>query len=226
MDRQNRSRIVVGAILVLLGMFFLFSQFMNMVFNIRIGQYTWPFIILVPGILLYISAFLTDEKTGQALIIPGSIVSALGMLMFFQNVTGLWASWAYAWAFLFPTSVGIGQIVFGMLRGKNELVRDGWKLARVGLIILVVGFVFFELLIGVSGFGFFGLRGFCFPIVLIIGGLLFIVFNLLPGRKPSETAAPQVIDADASDGQPEEPVTYDPDGSPDQPESEDGPAVE
>lgn len=226
MDRQNRSRIVVGAILVLLGMFFLFSQFMNMVFNISIGRYTWPFIILVPGVLLYISAFLTDEKTGQALIIPGSIISALGLLMFFQNVTGLWASWAYAWAFLFPTSVGIGQIVFGMLRGGDELVREGWKLARIGLIILVIGFVFFELLIGVSGFGFFGLRGFCFPVVLIIGGLLFIVFNLLPGRKPAETTAPQVIDAGSTSGQPEEPVTYDAGESPDQQESEGDPTDE
>jgi hypothetical protein len=187
-DRQNRSRIVVGAILVLLGLFFLFSQFLNTVFHIRIGEFTWPLLILIPGILLYLLAFASDEKAGRSLVVVGSIVTAVGLLLFFQNVTDLWATWAYAWAFIFPTSVGLGQIVYGSLRGQKDLMREGWNLAKVGGIILLAGFTFFELLIGVSGFRFFGLRGFCFPAVLIIGGLLFILFNLRPGRKlPAST---------------------------------------
>jgi len=60
----------------------------------------------------------------------------------------------------------------------------------------------------------------------IIGGLLFIVFNLLPGRKPAVTAAPQVIAADSTTKQPEEPVTYDAGESPDQPESAGDPTDE
>jgi hypothetical protein len=185
-ENRNRSSIIFGVVLVLLGLFFLFSQFVNMVFNIRIGQYTWPLIILFPGALLYLFAFFTNEETGRALVIPGSIISAVGLLLFLQNVTGFWASWAYAWAFIFPTSVGLGQVVYGLLRNQDELVRKGWNLAKVGGVILLAGFTFFELLIGISGFRFFGLRGFCFPAVLILGGLIFILLNLRSGRKLSQ----------------------------------------
>jgi hypothetical protein len=186
-DRRNRPSIVIGVVLILLGLFFLFSQLVNLVFHIQIGSYTWPLLILAPGLLLYFLAFFNDVKTGRVLVVPGSIVSAVGLLLFFQNITNLWATWAYAWAFVFPTSLGIGQIIFGWLRRRADLVREGWGFARVGGIILLVGFTFFELLIGISDLGFFGLRGFCFPLVLMAGGLLFILFNLRPSRKPAST---------------------------------------
>jgi FtsH-binding integral membrane protein len=185
---ENTGRLILGAVLVLLGIFFMFGQVLSQVFDIRIGHYTWPFIILLPGVVLYLLAFITSGEGSKALAIIGSIITAVGGLLFFQNVTNAYATWAYAWAFVFPTSAGLGLALLGLLRRQDELVRSGWGLAKVGLIILAVGFAFFELLIGVSGFRFFGLRAFCFPAFLIFAGVLFIFYNLLPGRKSAQPA--------------------------------------
>lgn len=189
--KQDRSRLFIGAILILAGAFFLFGELIDMVFNIRIGYYTWPFTIIVPGLLLYLMAFITDEKASRGLVAAGSIVSAVGLLLFFQNITGWWATWAYAWAFIFPTSVGLGLMLFGLLRNQNNLVREGWRFTRPGLIILLLGVVFFELLIGISGFQFFGLRWICFPTALILLGIAIILRYLLPGKQPTAPVPPK-----------------------------------
>lgn len=187
---QNRPRLIIGVILVLLGIFFLFGEFLDQVFHIRINQYVWPLTILVPGVLIYLMAFITDVKAGRNLITVGSIISAVGFLLFVQNLTGWWATWAYAWALIFPTSIGLGQMLFGLLRQQDDLLREGWRLTRIGLVILLVGVVFFELLIGISGFRFFGLRGFCFPALLVIFGLVVIFRNLLAGGRSTKEPLP------------------------------------
>lgn len=195
MEYRNRSRIIFGGILILLGIFLLFGQFVDSMFHIRIGQYTWPFAILVPGVLLYLMAFATDDSTSRNLVTAGSIITGVGLLLFLQNLTNLWATWAYAWAFIFPTSVGVGQMVFGLLRQQEDMRREGWRLTRTGLFILLVGIVFFELLIGISGFPFFGLRGYCFPAVLVIIGLALILRYLLPGQRPAPSVPSSVAPA-------------------------------
>jgi hypothetical protein len=191
-NKQNRARLIVGAVLVLLGIFFLFGELVEQVFNFRIGQYTWPLTILIPGVLLYLTAFVTDQKTSRGLLAAGSLISAVGFLLFVQNLTGWWATWAYAWALIFPTSIGLGKMLFGLLRQHEDLLSEGWRLTKIGATILFFGVVFFELLIGVSGFRFFGLRGFCFPVALVILGLVILLRSLLPGRRPVESipAAP------------------------------------
>jgi hypothetical protein len=183
------GNLILGIALIILGIFFFFGQALNQVFNIRISGFTWPFTVILPGVLLYIAAFLTEVRAGRGLAVAGSVITAVGVLLFFQNVTGLWATWAYAWALVAPTAPGLGLALFGVLRSQSGLVREGLKIAAIGAIIFAVGATFFELLIGISGFDFFGLRGFCFPLVLIAAGLLFIVLNMRPRRKspPPET---------------------------------------
>jgi hypothetical protein len=182
----NRNRIIVGVVLIMIGLFFMFSQFLKAVFNIRIGTYTWPLAVLLPGLLLYLMAFITDEKTSKGLVVAGSLIGSLGLVLAFQNLTGLWASWAYAWSLIFPTGVGAGQMIYATLRGDSDLMEDGWGLFKVGGVIFLIGMVFFELVIGLSGFRFFGLRGFCFPALVIFAGLAIIAINLLPGRRGSQ----------------------------------------
>ena len=184
----NRSRLVFGACLVLLGLFLLFGEIVGSIFHIRIGHYTWPFSILVPGVLLYALAFTVDDNNSKGVVFAGSIVSGLGVLLFLQNLTGWWASWAYAWAFIVPTSIGVGEMVFGTLRSKQDMVNEGWRLTKIGLIILLFGVLFFELLIGISGIRFFGMRSLCFPAALVILGLALVVQYLLPGRRTQSAA--------------------------------------
>jgi hypothetical protein len=39
----------------------------------------------------------------------GSTVTMVGRTLFFQNTVDYFRSWVYAWALVFPTSVGVGR---------------------------------------------------------------------------------------------------------------------
>jgi hypothetical protein len=163
---------LLGGILILIGVLFLMGQ----VFGINLGRFVWPFFVIVPGVLLFIFALAARGSAGEGLAVLGSIVTMLGTLLLYQNTTGHWESWAYAWALVAPTSIGLGQIVYGSLRSQQHVVATGKRLATVGIAIFLVGAVFFELIIGISGFGF---GRFLLPVLLIGLGGLFLVRSLL-----------------------------------------------
>jgi hypothetical protein len=169
----------VGAILILLGVFFLFTQFLGMVFGIHLGQYFWPFFVIVPGGALLALALMSRTNAGEPLAMLGSAVTMTGLILFFQNLTGLWASWAYAWALIAPTSLGIGQWLFGVAKDDAAKRLSGARLASVGFIIFLVAGVFFELIIGVSGFG---LGRFGWSLLLIFAGVVLLLRSILSGR--------------------------------------------
>jgi len=68
--------------------------------------------------------------------------------------------------------------LLGTLKNRPELVKSGKELIRVGLIIFVVAAVFFELVIGISGFG---LGRYGLPLLLILLGLFLLVRNTRQG---------------------------------------------
>ncbi|MBC7237994.1 MAG: hypothetical protein H5T69_19295, partial [Chloroflexi bacterium] len=105
----------------------------------------------------------------EPLVIIGSLVSATGSLLFYQNTTGHWESWAYAWALIAPTSIGVGLLIYGALHKRQDLVKTGTDLATIGLILFGALALFFELILGIGGFG---LGHIAWPILLIVAGLL------------------------------------------------------
>lgn len=178
----NVGSLVLGVLLVLLGVLFLFGQFIDLVFGLDLGHYTWPLFILLPGIILFVLAFTVREERGLPLAILGSMISTTGLLLAYQNFTNHWTSWAYAWALIAPTSIGLGKALFGAVKGRSLDVRNGLRMAGIGLVIFLAGAVFFELALGISGFG-IGLSGWCWPVLLIGLGVLLLVMNLLPRRR-------------------------------------------
>jgi hypothetical protein len=172
----SNLNLALGATLVALGILFLVGQ----VFGISLGRFLWPFLIIVPGILLFGFALATRGQAGEALVIFGSMVTMVGLLLLYQNTTGHWASWAYAWALVAPTSVGLGQIVYGALKGQANTLKTGTRLAIVGIALFLVGAIFFELIIGISGLG---LGSLGWPLLLIGLGVVLLVVNFLPGRR-------------------------------------------
>jgi hypothetical protein len=54
-----------------------------------------------------------------------------GLVLSVQAATGLWATWAYAWALVAPGGVGLAFLLYGTLTNQRDL-------ASVGLPILVV----------------------------------------------------------------------------------------
>jgi hypothetical protein len=183
---DNRMRglvtIFIGLGLVGLGIFFLISQ----VFHLDVWSFLWPFFIIVPGLFFFIGMFVMG-KNGSPLAVPGSVVTMVGLILLYQNITGHWASWAYAWALIFPTAVGVGIAIAGQWSDEPRTVRSGALMACIGLVVFMFFGIFFELLLNISGLrsGMFG--RFLFPMMIIGAGLVVVVWALLQrGRDGSE----------------------------------------
>lgn len=169
----NRS---LGIILIGLG----FLLLVGTAFNINLGHLMWPFIFILPGLILFVVALRAEGGFGEPLAIISSILTMLGLIFLYQSATGHWASWAYIWSLIAPTSVGLGEIIYGIQKGQEYTVKAGKTLVKIGLCIFLVGFVFFEIIIGISGFG-MGRLG--WPVLLILLGLFLLFRNLLPGGR-------------------------------------------
>jgi hypothetical protein len=126
-------------------------------------------------VLLFLIALALDDDGGQALASIGGLITMVGLILLYQNVFDHYASWSYAWALVAPTSIGLGLLSYGWLKQKPELRKRGWDVAKVGLGIFIVAAIFFEFIIGVSGFG---LGEFSWPLLLIGLGLFFLIRNL------------------------------------------------
>jgi hypothetical protein len=186
MDDKERSHgreyvgLVLGVVLILLGVVFLVTQFIGQWFAIQLGHYLWPLFVLVPGILLFAFALASRTSAGEPLAVAGAMITMTGLILFLQNLTGLWATWAYAWALIAPTSIGLGQWAHGSVVDQPALVSSGRRLAGIGLLIFLLGAVFFELVIGLNGFG---LGPWAWPLLLILLGVVLLVRVFVPRRQ-------------------------------------------
>ncbi len=167
----DRGSLLLGATLLVVGAVWILGQFLK----IPLAGYLWPLAIILPGVFVFISALNMESAGGDAFVVLGSILTSVGLLLFVQRLTNTWASWAYAWALIAPTSIGIGQIIYGNIKKHESLVKTGLQMVKVGLWIFAVGFIFFELIIGLNGFGLsrFGLP--IIPVVLIGTGILILI---------------------------------------------------
>ncbi len=199
---RGTASLVVGAVLVACGLLFFLAQ----VLQISLWGLIWPFFIIVPGLVFFLAMMLGGESAGP-LAIPGSIVTMLGLLLFYQNLFNHWESWAYAWALVFPTAVGIGLIISGTWAGRPGTVAVGRQWARVGLIIFAVAGVFFELIIGISRHGPARL---VWPLVLVGGGAYLLLRHAATRPRPE---VPATVARPAGDN-PAEPDTGSGGGAP------------
>ena len=143
-DRQAPPGAVLGAVLIFIGLAFLAVRYLDF-FQ---GADVWPLFIIGPGVaLLVLGLFLPN----LGMLVGGSVVSTVGLVLAWQNMTGRWESWAYAWALVGPTASGVGSFLGG-LRTGNPRLRDAgmWQIA-VGLALFAGFYLFFEQVIGLSG---------------------------------------------------------------------------
>lgn len=162
---QKQSSIIVGAILIVVGVLLLIAQFFpGLTADLDISR-QWPLIVVAVGGLLLLSAFLGSPP----LAIPGSIISGIGGILYVQNLTGAWSSWAYVWA-LIPGFVGIGLLIAGTLgHERRQSWREGGRLVLISSVLFLVFSAFFN---GLGGIGRY------WPVLLIGLGL----WQLLPRR--------------------------------------------
>jgi ABC-type antimicrobial peptide transport system permease subunit len=79
--------------------------------------------------------------------------------------------------------MGLAKMVYGALRGWGEEVRMGLTMTGIGAVIFVVAGAFFELVIGLNGFP-VHVSWLCWPSLLIGGGIITLIINLIPRRRP------------------------------------------
>ena len=166
MKSRRRSGVVGGLLLILLGALFLVFQLAP---GLRL-QFSWPWIIIGVGIFLLIFGLLVGAP---AMAIPACIVGGIGGLLYYQNATGDWGNWAYAWS-LIPGFVGVGMILSGLLGEDTRRILSGggWLI----LVSLVLFTIFGSLFGGPS------LLGDYWPVLLIILGLLMLIRSFFRPR--------------------------------------------
>jgi len=167
---MNRQR-GVGIVLIALGAIFLLGRFVDL------GAALWPLFVMAPGIALLAWAFLGGREA-SGLAVPGSIVTMVGLILFVQNVTGRFDTWAYAWG-LIVASVGVGTWLYGSLALRDKEMEDGARILMIGLALFAGFGVFFEFVIGLGGRP-GPLGSWVVPLLLIAAGVA-----LLYRRKPS-----------------------------------------
>jgi hypothetical protein len=177
MTDERRGAVVLGAILIVLGGVFLVTNLTGFSF-----EAAWPLFIIVPGLVLLGASFAVGGEAGGGLAIAGSIVTTVGLILAAQEATGLYASWAYAWALVAPGSVGVGMFLFGTYTGRADLTSAGVRLIAVGLALFIGFGLFFEGVIGLSGEGTPPLEG-ILPIALIALGAILVVGSVVGRRR-------------------------------------------
>jgi len=169
MDRQRRSHLVIGLFLILGGGLWLAAQVTPQV-STWLEHFTWPMGLIAVGSILVLAGLLAGSPD---LAIPGCITAGIGGILYYQNLTGNWESWAYMWALL-PGFAGVGEILAGLFsKGGSDRIRGG---LRQILISLVLFLVFASLLGGFRPFGPY------WPILIIAGGV-FMLFDALLFKK-------------------------------------------
>ncbi len=171
MERRTRSNVVGGTLLILLGLLFLVYQFAPGWFSWLQIELTWPLIVVGVGLFLLVFGLLVGAP-GMA--VPAAIVFGIGGLLYWQNLTGHWESWAYAWA-LIPGFVGVGIVLAGLL-GEGR-IRDALEGGGTLILISAVLFAIFG-----SFLGGLDLMGDWWPLLLILVGLLILVRSFFRKR--------------------------------------------
>ena len=111
---MKKTNITGGLIMILIGAWFLAVQFVPGMRSWVSGS--WPLSIIGVGAIFLVAAIASNVP---GLVIPAFIIGGIGSLLFYQEATGDWDSWAYAWS-LIPGFVGLGLLFFSMLAKDKD----------------------------------------------------------------------------------------------------------
>ena len=168
--QQNRTNLALGILLILIGAWLVFSRQVPALQNWLDNNFTWPVWLLGAGLLILLIGLLTGAP-GMA--VPASIVAGIGGILYYQNETGDYGSWAYMWT-LIPGFVGVGTILAGLL---GEHTRHNLSRGLNLIVISAVGFLVFGTFLG--GLDILGEYG--AAIILILLGVYLLIRGFTRG---------------------------------------------
>ena len=143
-----------GVLLVGLGGLLLAGQLAGAAFWPSVGWLTWgnswPLLLIGAGLGAVVLALAGGPEAGW-LAVPGSVVTAVRLILLVDRITDQWQTWAYTWTLVVPTAAGVGLWLQGHRSARPELVARGRRLIALGLGLCVAFGVFFELGLNLSG---------------------------------------------------------------------------
>jgi hypothetical protein len=177
--KRNSGMLVAGAVLIALGLLSLLGQLFR---GFQFSGYLWPLIIVAFGGLFFVGMF-AGGKSMSGLAIPGTIISGIGLMMFFQNLLDHWESWSYGWTVILFL-VGMGIFIMGLYSEDASRRQAGLRVMRIGAILFIIFGGFFELII--FGFQRNGIVAYIFPVLLVLLGVYLVISRsgMLGSRKP------------------------------------------
>jgi hypothetical protein len=129
----------------------------------------WPLLPLGGGLGLLLLALAGGPVAG-GLAVPGSVVTAVGLLLLVDRVTDQWQTWAYTWALAFPAAAGAGLWLLGRRGGRSRPAARGRRLTGIGLGLGAALAGVFELGLTLSGAVPAGLARSLGPALLLASG--------------------------------------------------------
>jgi hypothetical protein len=174
-SRRPGTSVALGVVLVVLGLFALLVQFTG--FD---AGGSWPLFVVIPGLTLLLVGFLS---LGTGALIPGAILTVIGLILAYMNATQDWPAWAFAWPLVAPGGVGLGIWLQGLRTSDAHLLRQGRVLMFVAALIFMIGFVIFGTIFRISetDYGWFGKAA--LPALLIIIGIVLLARSIQRSRQ-------------------------------------------
>ena len=168
MHQKRNSNLAAGLVLILLGIWFLVARLFPELQVWQIERFSWPLIVIGVGAVMFIVGLLSGSPNMAE---PAFVIAGIGGLLYWQNSTGNWDSWSYAWA-LIPGFSGLGSIVHGLLGGnmRRRVTRGVRSLVVSGILFMIFG----------SFFGGLDLLGPYWPVLVIGVGVYMLVKALIP----------------------------------------------
>jgi hypothetical protein len=172
-----------GVVLVGLGGLLLAGQLAGVAFWPSVGWLTWgnswSLLLIGVGLGAIVLALAGGPEAGW-LAVPGSVVTAVGLILLVDRITNQWQTWAYTWTLVVPTATGVGLWLQGRRSARPELVARGQRLTALGLGLFVAFGAFFELGLNLSGVFAEGYARFLAPLLLIAAGAYLLLRQWRP----------------------------------------------
>ena len=188
---KRRGSFTFGVLLILLGAWFLALEFVPAFGDWMARFADWPMWIIGPGLIFMAAAIISGVYD---LMVPGSIITGIGLILHYQNTTNDYQSWSYAWA-LIIVFVGIGVFLANLFRGKvRQAFEEGGSPIMTGLVLFLIFGSFFR-----ATFEQEPLLGDYWPLVLVLVGLWLLVKPLLRGKRKSAKVVVNISSGDAAE---------------------------
>lgn len=131
------NKVFWGLLLIILGVVGIFNRMFGI--NIISIRNLWSLFILLPGLCFEYSYFYTKRNPG--LLVPGGILTTIGVLFIFETFTG-WRFAGYTWP-IYILAVAIGLFQLYLFGGRQKAL-----LIPVGILTFIAAICFFGITFG------------------------------------------------------------------------------